>query len=301
MRFDRVRSGQDVALGARWYNAVSEAAERFHELETRENARFSRGADARDIWILNGTDVDVERFGIMGLDRPAVSPNDNFEEWSRRFPMRGRAPKTEDGGRFVILLEPAPPGRLARACAAGIAAVKVKMIDDAHRFADAAVDDVTMLESKIESSTRLLWVQDREDREVPDVAWAMARLGDGGAGGAANDRYVVVRDVPAEDSFFVTVQRVEPDESDPWTGLFLFSGDPFPALCRPGTRGEDYLPLVATGNDADSADLQILDLEERYGLFWVTPWAKPYWETVDVGATIRGGDCNPSFTFIGPL
>lgn len=56
------------------------------------------------------------------------------------------------------------------------------MLDEAHRHADIAAGVAAELESSNLGSAQLLWIEPEEDRQDPEVAWAVVRLG--GNGGA---------------------------------------------------------------------------------------------------------------------
>ncbi len=113
----------------------------------------------------------------MEIAEPIISPNDNVDEFKDRVALKCVSPQADRAGKFVVLLEPLVDGAIGRAYITGACMVRVEMVDESHAFADTALDRMDALVSGPSGAAQLLWVQPPEQRDSPDIALAVVRIG----------------------------------------------------------------------------------------------------------------------------
>jgi len=248
--FEPVQAGQKVAM-----SASAETARRELLRRLAMNAGLAGGAQpggplaAGCIYIHNLSDIDVERFGILGIDELEWGPADDLKNFKNQQVFRGRTPDWQyhSGGRFAVLLEPAAHGHptdrgaVVRACVSGIVPVKIDMLDTLHRFADVHSGSYSDLESRNAGSARILWHE-----AGTGVKWAVVLLG--------------VPCDPAGGAFLVRV-KVDggsaggPDADCSWTYEVYFEdpNGPWPVLgtnCVPFKMRFPYTEYVQPSNES---------------------------------------------------
>jgi len=172
-KFQPVQSNQRVAIPAGTWNAMLEAA------KTHELAKFNVGTGndplvrQGDICrVLNESGTDQERFAVVGVTAPLISPVDNLKEFQTRAAFRVGVPSGTSKGRFGILLEPIPAGRIGRAWFSGVCPARVMVVEAEHGYCEAAEGATGALKSDCFGSARILW------REPGlGLKWALVRLG----------------------------------------------------------------------------------------------------------------------------
>jgi len=126
------------------------------------------------VLVQNSSGSAVDRFGILGIDAPAILPEQNAVEFENRVVLDCITPSLADhAGRFVILLEPLADGQIGRAWAAGVCQVKLNVAEDEDwRYADVADGESGYLEPSNTGSAAILWREGGTGEQ-----WAVVRLG----------------------------------------------------------------------------------------------------------------------------
>jgi len=189
----KVRPGDPLVIPAATFNTFIDTARDFQERQrnTQRDAQRER-LDSGVVLVRNESGADRERFDVLGIEGPIIERVDNEDAFKQRVALRGVVPSTPHAGKFAILLEPAKDQTIVRACVAGVCVVRVFMNDEAHTFAEVEVGQAARLESAESGTARLLWVEPVEDRQDPQIAWTVARIGGGGGGGAATAAFAMI-------------------------------------------------------------------------------------------------------------
>ena len=182
-----VQAGDPLIFKHQDLNLMADAA---NEWATRQLDQLTEepqdDPQAGIIWVKNSTGGDRDRFDVLGIDTPLFLPDDALGEFKNRVVLDCSTPSNrEHVGRFVILLEPAADGKLARACIAGVCPARV--IDPGsidYGFADIARNDPSGLKAGQHGAAQILWLGtptepgegDDPARFVP-MSWAVVRLG----------------------------------------------------------------------------------------------------------------------------
>ncbi len=139
-----------------------------------------------DTLIANTGVEDFPRFSIVAMGDPITLPTDRLEGFQARQSVAAAVPAASDRGKFCILQEPIRADAVGRAIASGLAIAKVTLLDPTDQdddFADVNPGEIDTLLGAAQGSARILWTEAVADRDDPDVAWCIVRLGDQGPGG----------------------------------------------------------------------------------------------------------------------
>jgi hypothetical protein len=174
--FKKVQSGDPLQIPARAYNAFIDAAHDFQQRTRGLDSGASPGSRSTDIIrVRNDSGGDRQRFEILGIGDPIITPTDNVEAFKNQVAFVGETPAVPDHlGRFVILLEPIADGKIGQALVAGVCPVMLDVPDEDHPYRAAEVidGDATALTVGLAGSATILW---RESGT--GTKWAVVRLG----------------------------------------------------------------------------------------------------------------------------
>jgi len=171
-KFRQVQSNQKVAISAPTWNAMLEAA-KAHEFSkfnstSGDNPLF-RQADICKVRNDSGNTLD--RFSVVELSNALITPQENEAEFQSRAAFRVILPTKQARGKFGVLLEPIPSGRIGRAWVSGVCPARVEVVDEKHRFCEAVAGNAA-LRTDCFGSARILW------REPGlGLRWSLIRLG----------------------------------------------------------------------------------------------------------------------------
>ena len=133
--------------------------------------RVFRQADI--VHIKNTTSAARDRFNVLGVDSPLITPTQNEDAFKNRVVLMGSMPdKAKHFGRLAILYEPIRAGEIGQAWLSGICPAKVNVIQAGHQFADLIDSDATALRSGHAGSAQILWHEGQGYGK-----WAIVRLG----------------------------------------------------------------------------------------------------------------------------
>ena len=155
----KVQAGQQFTMPANAYNSFIDAA-RF--VRGREQDRQSKSErvfrQSGIVLVRNASGSARERFDVLGIDAPVVSPSANLTTFQTQVAVDGITPVDPDHrGRFVVLLDPLAAGAIGRAYISGACPAKLYVEDDGHTYADIADGDPTALASGGSGSAQILW------------------------------------------------------------------------------------------------------------------------------------------------
>lgn len=179
MALEKVQPGDPFKMSASTFNTMVDAAK---DYETRQHSikrenQFSNRSDHTEIIIRNDSGADRQRFDVLEVSAPIFTPTDNLDEFKARVVAGGVVPVDDRQGRFAILLEPLADGAFGKACLLGSCVARVEMEDESHPFADTVDGRTDALVSGSSGAAQLLWVQPEAQRDSPEMAWVIVRLG----------------------------------------------------------------------------------------------------------------------------
>ncbi len=215
---NKVKSGDPLVIPAATFNTFIDAARDFQQRQratSREAQRESRQTGI--VLVRNESGADRARFDVLGIAGPIIKPVDNAGEFTNRFSLRGALPSVTHAGRFAVLLEPAKDQAIVRAVVDGVTVVRVRMNDEAHGSADIEIGQAGQLTSGDAGAARLLWVEPVEDRQDPEIAWTVARVGGGGGSSVSASCAMITSKAGSLPPYRYAAVDTTMDENGAWT------------------------------------------------------------------------------------
>lgn len=188
---NKVPSQVPVAIRRETFNTLIDAAraERLRAASIRVVPdRTARRADT--ILVRNESGEDVPAGGVLAIGDVIINPRGNRDEFFHRPSLRGVLPVySEHVGRFVVAIEAIKKGRIGNALIDGVGVARVRMVSESDLSADIDESSVDSLVSG-SGAAQLLWVEPPGDRQTPDIAWCVIRIGPGPGSGIVTVRLV---------------------------------------------------------------------------------------------------------------
>jgi len=184
----KVSTGQPLKIPADAYNAFIDAA-----VTDRARRKLFGAAPGPVVpygdtaIVLNASETDIGRFGILGLGDALIRPAINANEFASKPAFIGLTPAATHRGKFGIALEPIPAGACGPMVVGGLCPVQVALLDPSHvlgEFADVYPDETGWLKESGSGSARILWCEGEEDRDG-EIAWCLVLIGGGTSPGGS--------------------------------------------------------------------------------------------------------------------
>ncbi len=157
--FKKVQRGDRLRIPAETFNTFIDAAKDFRS--RTQNVARQRQLDLPQtgvVLVKNGTNADLERFHVLGIDRPIFTPGESLFSFQDQIAFVGVTPTEGDHhGRFVVLLEPLRSGMIGRACVSGVTPVRLDVLDEEHDWADIEDGETDSLKTDTAGSGFILW------------------------------------------------------------------------------------------------------------------------------------------------
>jgi len=155
----KVKSGDPLVIPSQTFNSFIDAAQA-HKARQQSSSQTDRQAFRQSgiVLVKNASGADRQRFDVLGVDAPIITPTDNEDAFKNKVLLSGSTPTESDHlGRFVILLVPLADGKVGMACASGVCAVHVDVQHEDHRFADIRDAEASSLQSRESGAATILW------------------------------------------------------------------------------------------------------------------------------------------------
>ena len=174
MTLRKVKTGDPLVIPAETFNTFIDAALDFRKRQTAVTRRSQAGhRQSGIILVKNASGADRQRFHILGLADPLITPDYNEDEFRNRVALTGELPAEADHvGRFVVLLEPLKADGVGLAFAQGLCPVKVTVESEEHGYADVNDGEAATLKSGPSGAAQILWKEAGTGEK-----WAVVRLG----------------------------------------------------------------------------------------------------------------------------
>ena len=169
----KVQAGQRMEIPAEAYNAFIDAVRA--ERSRRHSIEQDAGLDVRQTGIIkvrNQSGSDQDRYHVLALRTPVVSPSDNLQEFKNQVSLDADAPSTPSRcERFAILLDPLPNGGMGRGIVSGVAPVRINVVRPTDNYAELVFGETGHLRSSPTGQTRILWKE-----AGTGIRWGVVRL-----------------------------------------------------------------------------------------------------------------------------
>lgn len=170
-------SGSKLEFQAKTFNTFVDAARQMRQRSIDNGAARARQALRHTgiVVIKNNSGADVERFGVLGVDRALFTPTENLDSFQNHVLLSGIRPAASvHAGKFVIALEPIKSGKIGPAYIDGVCPARITFAGE-EPFADVKDNDLASLQAATTGSARVLWKE-----PGTGVKWAIVLLGEGG-------------------------------------------------------------------------------------------------------------------------
>jgi hypothetical protein len=179
VHLQRVQPGGSFidAYTAQAFNVFADGAEEAARLRKQFAAggpppRQSRNAGV--VTVRNDTGADLDRYAVVGLGDPIIDNSENLAEFQGRVTFQGETPDIDlHVGKFAVLIEPLPDGKIGLAIAAGVCQVLLTVSAADDRYADIEDAETGHLTSGGSGSAQILW----KETGTGSGKWAIVRLG----------------------------------------------------------------------------------------------------------------------------
>jgi hypothetical protein len=123
--------------------------------------------------VRNQTGGDLERFSIVALGTPIITPAANAKEFKRQVSFLGLIPSASTGPRFGVLLEPLKNNLIGTAAVSGCVITRVSVGAFVYACAEPVVSQNGYLRSVPHGPASVLWIE-----SSGAIRWAVIRFDD---------------------------------------------------------------------------------------------------------------------------
>jgi hypothetical protein len=152
-----VSPGQPLRFSAGDINACFEAARAHRERLLRQEDIATSLPQSGIVIVKNNTANDRDILEVLAIDVPLVLPTESLPEWRSRVALSCILPGTTHAGRYVVLQEPIPAGKIGRAMVIGVTPALLDVTAESDRFAEVVSTVATSLKTGTTGSARILW------------------------------------------------------------------------------------------------------------------------------------------------
>lgn len=171
-RFQSVIPGQQVRIPANTWNSMLAAAREYEQ--NKFNVQSGSEPSSRKLTLAkvrNQTGLALQRFSIVGLGNPIITPGMNLAEFQRQSTFEIGFPSA--GGRFGVLLEPLAETAIGTAAVAGVIATRIAVGATAYECAVPVPGLSAYLLNVPHGPAKVLWME-----STGAVRWCLIRLDD---------------------------------------------------------------------------------------------------------------------------
>ena len=126
--------------------------------------------DAGIVMVRNDTGAALDKFGVVTLGDPVITPANNLEEFKRGPIFAANSPVEDE--TVAIVKQPLPTDFIGPAVVSGATLVKVDVKDDAHKRAQLIAGDSAKLETTEGPGLPILW----RETGTSGVLWGLVDL-----------------------------------------------------------------------------------------------------------------------------
>jgi hypothetical protein len=152
-----VSPGQPLRFSAGDINACFEAARAHRERLLRQEDIATSLPQSGIVMVKNNTANDREILEVLAIDAPLILPTESLGEFRGRVALSCILPGATHAGRYAILQEPIPAGKIGRAMVIGVTPALLDVTAESDRFAEVVSTVATSLKTGTTGSARILW------------------------------------------------------------------------------------------------------------------------------------------------
>ncbi|MFO0449981.1 MAG: hypothetical protein ACK52I_15185 [Pseudomonadota bacterium] len=173
-QFRKVQPGDPLKIPAEAWNALVDLSQQ-QKNQRHDQLSESEGTSRQTTLakVRNQTGVDLDRFSIVALGTPIITPAENLREFKRQVSFQGLVPSAGTGTHFGVLLEPLKNNLIGTAAIAGCVLTRVLIGSVAYTCAETVAGQNGYLRSVPHGPASVLWIE-----SSGAVRWAVIRFDD---------------------------------------------------------------------------------------------------------------------------
>jgi hypothetical protein len=211
-QFRKVQPGDPLKIPAEAWNALVDLSQQ--QKNKRHNQLTEAEGTSRQTTLAkvrNQTGIDLDRFSVVALGTPIITPAANLVEFKRQVSFQGLVPNATTGPRFGVLLEPLKNNLIGTAAVAGCVLARVLVGSIAYACAETVDGQNGYLRSVPHGPASVLWIE-----TTGAVRWAVIRFDD------ANYEEIVfiTSNIPDANGFYPGVVQKFDVASKTWSTIF---------------------------------------------------------------------------------
>lgn len=158
MPLERQTKGENFKFSAATWNAFCDAAEKVNAPDLAGGDRSQAGRSTSILWIKNASGADRDRFEVLMLDGPAITPAMNDAEFKNRIYFEAIDWDGSESSTPVVLLQPLADGKTGRGVVLGAAIAKIEINSASDKYAKYSSSHPEYLEStSVAGAIKLLY------------------------------------------------------------------------------------------------------------------------------------------------
>jgi hypothetical protein len=173
-QFRKVLPGDPLKIPAEAWNALVDLSQ--DQKNQRHDQRSQTEGTSRQTTLAkvrNQTGADLDRFSIVALGAPIITPAANLTEFKRQLSFQGLVPTVGTGPKFGVLLEPVKNNLIGTAAIGGCVITRVSVGSVAYNAAETIVGQNGYLRSVPHGPASVLWIE-----SAGALRWAVIRFDD---------------------------------------------------------------------------------------------------------------------------
>lgn len=169
MSLRKVVRGQPLDIPADGWNRIVDAVTDAERERRLGGGRLRRAIPPGAVRVRNVSDVRLNRMDVVRIAGAMVEPHTRLSEFVENISLQVNVPSGQDAS-VAVVIDPIPSGGVGFAVVSGIAAARVRMMDEEHRFAMSLDGETAYFVSADEGPVQLLTIQHPDDRDDPEIA-----------------------------------------------------------------------------------------------------------------------------------
>jgi hypothetical protein len=170
--FRKVQPGDPLRIPADAWNALMDLSQ-FQRNQRHNQLSDSEGTSRQTTLakVRNQTGVDLDRFSIVALGSPIVSPTDNLNEFKNQSNFQGLLPSANTKSRFGVLLEPLGENRIGTAVVSGCVIARVSVGMQVYDCVETVPGEPSFLRNVPHGPASVMWME-----STGSIRWAVIRF-----------------------------------------------------------------------------------------------------------------------------
>jgi len=211
-QFRKVLPGDPLKIPAEAWNALVDLSQdqknQRHDFLSQAEGSSRQTTLAK---VRNQTGADLDRFSIVALGAPIITPSANLKEFKRQVSFQGLVPVAGTGPRFGVLLEPLKNNLIGTAAVSGCVITRVSVGTVAYNAAEAIVGQNGYLRSVPHGPVSVLWIE-----STGAIRWAVIRFDESNY----EEIVFITSNIPDINGYYPgTVQKFDPTTKT-WSSVF---------------------------------------------------------------------------------